>query len=240
MTSEAVQHEPDAQANKPGKQSLAGVLLKIVLLLVVLVIGAVGVLYAMGGNEIQFVVQQEIEGKRADIYKLITDDDAVKEWVEGIKSIEPVGDIKEYKVGAKGKIIVEMEGTELEINREVTMARRNQETEMKMTSGMFDEVHHFKLDFKNDAGLASDIIVVTQHCKIQFKGFSRIMAPFCKQAIEDQVKKNLVSLKELVKKEPADEKSDAKKSDAKKSAKKKSAKKKSAKKKSAAKTGGKK
>ncbi|MEC9094404.1 MAG: hypothetical protein VX438_16965, partial [Planctomycetota bacterium] len=184
MAPESEQPAADIPVKSPAQFSLAGLLGKIILLILILAVGAVGVLYAIGTNEIQFQVQQEITGKRADIYKLITNYETVNEWVTAVESCEPVGEIKTYKRGAKAKVVMTVEGEAIELDHEVTFARQNLETEMKMTSDMFDLVQRYKLDFKNDAGLASDVIVVTSRSKIQFKGSHRIMAPFLKQSLQ--------------------------------------------------------
>lgn len=192
----------EATESSPRKSSALSLILKLLLLLIVLAVGAVGVLYAIGGSEMEFVVKQDIKAKRNDVYKLITDPEKVKKWIEGIKSIEPIGEIKGHKVGAKSKIVVESEGTTIEMIDEVTKTTLNQETELTMTSDMFEVVQHFKLDYQRDEKgvLQQDATVVTQTYKIKFKGFARVMAPFVKQAIEDQIKKNLTGLKELAEK----------------------------------------
>lgn len=193
-------------------RSLGGLFVKILLVLLVLAVGAVGALYAAGGNEIQLVATKEISAKKKDIYKLLTDPESVKKWVEGVKKIEPLGDITEHKTGARSKITVEVEGTEIEMEDEVTFARTDHETEIKMTSDMFDVVQRFKLDFKDGAGLSSEIVVLTQTYKCKFKGMYRLMAPFAKTAIEDQLNKNLDALKKLAEsegEENADDKDDA-------------------------------
>lgn len=208
-----------SNAPSTSSSSLGGVFVKILLVLIVLALGVVGALYAAGGNEIQLVVTKEISAKKKDIYKLMTDPESVKKWVEGVKKIEPLGDITEHKTGARSKITVEVEGTEIEMEDEVTFARTDHETEIKMTSEMFDVVQRFKLDFKDGAGLSSEIVVLTQTYKCKFKGMYRLMAPFAKTAIEEQLNKNLEALKKLAEgegedgaddKEKADDKAEAK------------------------------
>ena len=209
-SSESVPSEPAGSPDSSGDSgasssvSPVGAIAKLFLLLLVLAIGGVGVLYAIGSNEMEFLVEQEINGKRKDIYKWLTDPEEVKKWVEGVEKIEPIKDGKDenqsdaYRVGAKSLVTVASGGNSFDMTQEVSKARLNQETEFKLSSDLFDVVQHFKLDFKNDAGLSSDIVVVRQTYRIQFKGLYRIMAPFARTSIQDQLNRNMKKLKSLV------------------------------------------
>lgn len=195
--------------DNPGSGKNVGVfLLKVVGVALILIFGAIGVLYAVGGNEMSYVVKEEIKAKPDRIYKLITEPEQIKKWVEGVKEIREIDeskdneeiaeDIKGNKVGAMAEVVVEApDGTTFKIVDEVTKARRNQEIELKMTADMFDVVQGFKLNYKGGNGLATDTVVVTQTYKVRFKGLYRVFAPFANTAIEGQLKKNLATLKKL-------------------------------------------
>lgn len=203
MNSESKSSESNSGSS--SKASMGSVIGKFLLLIIILVLGAAGVLYAVGGNEIEIVVSQEFKGEKGQtfrltgrVYRCITDPELVTKWVEGIKKIEPKGDIKEHKVGAKSTITVESEGTEIVFEDEVVSARVNQGTEIKMTSENMDVVQNFEISYKDKAALSGDTIVLTQTFKVKFKGMMRLFAVFSKSAMEEQLKKNLASLKKLV------------------------------------------
>ncbi len=172
--------------------------LMVFILGIVVLAGGVAALWAMGGTEMEFITKQKIKASSQDVFQALTDPDSVKKWVTGVTEIEDVGDVKDGRVGAKSRATIEMDGTKIVVDDEVTKYQKNRELELKMVSESFDSTNHFLLAPNFDSKEDGDVTEVTQTYRVKFTGLVRVFVPFMKGAIEGQIKSDLDRLKQLV------------------------------------------
>lgn len=165
---------------------------------IVLLLGGVIALWALGGAEMEFVATRKIKASSQDVFQTLTDPDLVVKWVTGVTKIEDVGTVKDGRVGAKARVTIEIDGTTIVVNDEVTKYQKNREVELEMISESFDSKNHFLLTPNFERKDDGDVTEVTQTYRVRFSGLTRVFAPFMKGAIEKQIKSDLNRLKQLV------------------------------------------
>ena len=165
---------------------------------IVLLLGGVIALWAMGGTEMEFVATQKIKASSQDVFQTLTDPDLVIKWVTGVTKIEDVGTVKDGRVGAKARVTIEIDGTTIVVDDEVTKYQKNREVELEMISESFDSKNRFLLTPNFERKEDGDVTEVAQTYRVKFSGLTRVFAPFMKGAIEKQIKSDLKRLKQLV------------------------------------------
>lgn len=173
-------------------------LVMLIILGIVLLLGGVIALWALGGAEMEFVATRKIKASSQDVFQTLTDPDLVVKWVTGVTKIEDVGTVKDGRVGAKARVTIEIDGTTIVVNDEVTKYQKNREVELEMISESFDSKNHFLLTPNFERKDDGDVTEVTQTYRVRFSGLTRVFAPFMKGAIEKQIKSDLNRLKQLV------------------------------------------
>lgn len=172
--------------------------LMIFVLGIVLLVGGLAVLWAIGGSEIEFVAKQKIKASDKEVFEVLIDADSVDKWVTGVTNVEEVGDVKESRVGAKSKVTIEIEGNKFIIEDEVTKFQKNREFELKMDSEVFNSTNHFMLAPNFDNTEDGEVTEVTQTYRVKFTGLTRIFVPFMKSTMEQQITSDLGKLKQLI------------------------------------------
>lgn len=179
-------------------------LLKIMLVINLLFFSTVGILFAIGGGQKEFLVTQEIDASRETIFELITQPDSLKKWVTGVSQIESIGKPGSATLGVRFKTTIndKESQTVFDIQNEVTNIQQGRELQLSMQCDLFDATNNFQLSFKNDDGLSSNTIVVAQTFQVRFKGLSRISAAFLDKQIRLKLESDLLKLKDLAEKQP--------------------------------------
>ena len=165
---------------------------------IVLLVGGLVALWAMGGSEIEFVTKLKIKAPEREVFEVLIDGDLVKKWVTGVTDVEEVGDVKGSQIGAQSKVTIEAEGNKFILENEVVKFQKNREFELKMDSEVFKSTNHFMLAPNFDNPEDGDVTEVTQTYRVKFTGITRIFVPFMKSTMEQQIKSDLGKLKQLV------------------------------------------
>ena len=164
------------------------------LLLFAAVIG--GLYYASNGANGSVVHEASVEIDRPafEVYPWLLEKDKLMQWISGLKDITPETDMG-LIVGAKGREVMEINGTRFELFTEITNLIPNKLLTIKLTSDDFKGDVCYIL-FENDG--KTELFYYGGFQYIPF--YARLFEPLITPSAKKQLERELVKLKQLVEK----------------------------------------
>ena len=182
---------------------------KVLLYVITFVIGAIVVLYMLGGKTYTFEASVSIAAPPSVVFGYLTDTEKIKKWVGGVVEIEPLT-TQGHEVGAQSRVILENAGMRVEFVDEVLQTVPSETLLTLADNSMFQARNAYRLEatkFGTDGSQVGTRLSLKM--EVKQKGFYRFMSPFLKSKIGPKLQSDLDRLKGLVEREKkaADKKS---------------------------------
>ena len=159
----------------------------VVAILLIIVSG----MYIAGGGTYEYTQSTTINMPAKQVFENITDPTLQKGWMSGVKEITPLTE-GETRVGSKSKIVIDQNGTTMELTDEVIELKKNRLLVVQLSGQPFTMTNRFELTPVQK----QTTLKQTLQCK--FNGSARFAAPFMGEAIKAKMNEDLTRLRTVL------------------------------------------
>ena len=171
-------------------------LIRLGLITLAVVLVAATTLFVLGGRSRDYSAQVQIDAPAEVVFHYLTDPHSFPRWVQSIERIEPLT-AGETQVGSQARVYLNDEGRRSQMIDEVLELLPGESILLESTGAMISARNAFHLT-PGSAGKT----VLSHTLILRPKGWLRIVIPFMNQQVEQRVRSDLQSLKQLVESEP--------------------------------------